>query len=51
MDAIRGACNFEPEKELQISKVFNSELLIQEGDYGLYFSYAVSCEDDIIHVY
>ena len=51
MNSISGACNLEPEKELQVTKVFYFEFLVQEGGDSLYFWYVVPCEDDIIYIY
>ena len=51
MNSIIGAGNLESQKELQVTKVFYFEFLIQEGGDILYFQYNFPHEYDIIYVH
>ena len=51
MNSISGAGNLESQKELQVTKVFYFEFLIQEGGDILYFQHTVPREYDIIDVH
>ena len=42
-----GTGNLESQKELQVTKIYYFECLIQEGGDILYFQHTVPCEYDI----